>query len=226
MLQVTQMCFMLDAMIPVYEDSDNETILGDLLECIFIQALYFSLGASLLHDGRLDFDDFVKRQCSLLVMEDSPDNKCTFRNIPSAEPSLFDYYLDLKEKIWVAWKWKVPDYVHDRNLKFSEILVPTVDTVRTSWLLQLMNEPSLFDYYLDLKEKIWVAWKWKVPDYVHDRNLKFSEILVPTVDTVRTSWLLELMNEESGKSHLVDPTRFEASLFLSSAGRSSMRMTP
>nr|CAD7428949.1 unnamed protein product [Timema monikensis] len=79
MLQVTQMCFMLDAMIPVYEDSDNETILGDLLECIFIQALYFSLGASLLHDDRLEFDDFVKRQCSLLVMEDSSDNKCTFR---------------------------------------------------------------------------------------------------------------------------------------------------
>ena len=34
-----------------------------------------------------------------------------------------------------------------------------------------------------------------VPEYIHDRTKKFSEILVPTVDTVKTTWLLELMNE-------------------------------
>ena len=32
-----------------------------------------------------------------------------------------------------------------------------------------------------------------IPEYVHDPEKKFSEILVPTVDTVRTTWLLELM---------------------------------
>jgi len=34
----------------------------------------------------------------------------------------------------------VPEYVHDTRMQLSEILVPTVDTVKTTWLLKLMNE--------------------------------------------------------------------------------------
>ena len=34
----------------------------------------------------------------------------------------------------------VPEYVHDTGRQLSEILVPTVDTVKTAWLLKLMNE--------------------------------------------------------------------------------------
>lgn len=37
----------------------------DLLECYFLEALYCSLGASLLEDGRLKFDECVKRLASL-----------------------------------------------------------------------------------------------------------------------------------------------------------------
>lgn len=38
-----------------------------------------------------------------------------------------------------------------------------------------------------------MPWVDVVPEYVHDPELKYNEILVPTVDTVRTRWLLELM---------------------------------
>jgi hypothetical protein len=34
----------------------------------------------------------------------------------------------------------VPEYFHDTGRQLSEILVPTVDTVKTTWLLKLMNE--------------------------------------------------------------------------------------
>ena len=34
----------------------------------------------------------------------------------------------------------MPEYVHDTGRQLSEILVPTVDTVKTIWLLKLMNE--------------------------------------------------------------------------------------
>lgn len=37
----------------------------DLLECYFLEALYCSLGASLLGDGRLKFDECIKRLASL-----------------------------------------------------------------------------------------------------------------------------------------------------------------
>jgi dynein heavy chain len=61
-------------------------------------------------------------------------------HLPSSQPTLYDYYLDDKNQCWVAWKWMVPEYVHDSEKQFSEILVPTVDTVKTIWLLKLMTE--------------------------------------------------------------------------------------
>ena len=57
--------------------------------------------------------------------------------IPSAQPSLFEYYFDTKQLKWVPWVDVVPEYIHAPAKKFGEILVPTVDTVRTTWLLQL-----------------------------------------------------------------------------------------
>lgn len=61
-------------------------------------------------------------------------------NLPSSQPTLYDYYLDDKSQCWMAWKWMVPEYLHDHKKQFSEILVPTVDTVKTLWLLKLVNE--------------------------------------------------------------------------------------
>jgi dynein heavy chain len=60
--------------------------------------------------------------------------------LPSSQSTLYDYYLDHKTQCWMAWKWTVPEYVHDHEKQFSEILVPTVDTVKTTWLLRLLNE--------------------------------------------------------------------------------------
>ena len=44
----------------------------------------------------------------------------------------------MEQKLWIAWSKLVPKYVHVPEKKFNEILVPTVDTVRTTWLLNLM----------------------------------------------------------------------------------------
>lgn len=60
--------------------------------------------------------------------------------LPITFSSLYDYLLDVKKKIWVPWKVLVPKYIHDRKKHFSDILVPTVDTLRTTWFINLMNE--------------------------------------------------------------------------------------
>ena len=60
--------------------------------------------------------------------------------IPIFYRSLFDYVLDIDKRVWMPWKWLVPAYTHDRSKNFSEILVPTIDTLRTTWFLKIMND--------------------------------------------------------------------------------------
>lgn len=48
---------------------------------------------------------------------------------------------------WIPWSEYVPKYVHDPEKRFNEILVPTKDTVRNTWLLDQMvkiKQPILF----------------------------------------------------------------------------------
>lgn len=47
---------------------------AELLECIFIQALYCSLGAPLIASSREPFDQFVKQTSGIMLVEDSSDN--------------------------------------------------------------------------------------------------------------------------------------------------------
>lgn len=63
-LQVVQLSMMLDALLELTEVSSEE------LECFFIEALYCSLGASLLDSGREKFDDFIKKLSCLTSVHD------------------------------------------------------------------------------------------------------------------------------------------------------------
>ncbi|CAG9821168.1 unnamed protein product [Phaedon cochleariae] len=139
---VTQFCYMIDAIYPTKDEvpDPEEEIDTDLLTAIFVTCIYSSVGAGLVDASRAEFDDYMKTQISLLPADDSIESMCDLRHLPTAFPYFYDYFLDLKEKKWVAWKWLVPEYVHDKSKRFSEILVPTVDTVRVTYLLNLMNE--------------------------------------------------------------------------------------
>ena len=54
-----QLAYMLDSLL-VREITDY-----DVMECFFLQALYWSLGAGLLEDGRVKFDAQVKYLASM-----------------------------------------------------------------------------------------------------------------------------------------------------------------
>ncbi len=52
-------------------------------------------------------------------------------------PQLYDYHFDAERLEWIPWSQLVPKYEHDPERRFTDILVPTQDTVRTKWLLNL-----------------------------------------------------------------------------------------
>ena len=58
------MCLTLDALL------EGESSSADVLECYFLEALYCSLGATLVESSRVKFDEFIKRLCCLTTVYD------------------------------------------------------------------------------------------------------------------------------------------------------------
>lgn len=141
---IIQMCIMLDATLPSTTGKSKATIDKEVIECVFLQCLYLSFGASLIDDSRHKFDEFIKRLNPLMSIQDSPDKPANTSQWPSAKSTLYEYFFDIEKKEWIAWEWTLSEYVHEPKTKFSDILVPTVDTTRTDWLLQLMKQVIQF----------------------------------------------------------------------------------
>ncbi|CAK1584360.1 unnamed protein product [Parnassius mnemosyne] len=135
---VVQLCHMISGLLPNREDT-NEEIDRTVVECVFMVSMYNSLGAAIVDDGRFDFDAYIKKACPMMLVEDNPEKKATTKHFPMGFPSLYDYCLELTTKTWEAWEWLVPEYIHDREMKFPSILVPTVDTLRLTWLIKIME---------------------------------------------------------------------------------------
>jgi len=114
-----------------------------VLEAVFIQALYLSLGA-LLTDvtSRHIFDENVKKLSGFVNISNAHDRSKTqnLKYIPSDEPTWYDYYLDFNTLEWISWKKAIPEYIHNDTVTFNDILVPTVESTRLVWILKLINE--------------------------------------------------------------------------------------
>ncbi|CAH8821190.1 unnamed protein product, partial [Trichobilharzia szidati] len=55
--------------------------------------------------------------------------------IPIHYPMLTDYLFDVNTLMWIPWSHLVPEYIHDVEARFTQILVPTVETVKLNWIL-------------------------------------------------------------------------------------------
>ncbi|XP_009299843.1 dynein axonemal heavy chain 10 [Danio rerio] len=128
---VMQLTVMVDSLL------ENEDFLFEELECCFLEALYCSLGASLLDKGRQKFDAFIKKLSSLNSVHDEKVLAGP-GEIPVYLPTLYDFHFDGTQKKWVPWSSMVSKYIHNPEMKFIDILVPTVDTTRANWLLEQM----------------------------------------------------------------------------------------
>ena len=94
--------------------------------------MIWSLGGTLIEEDREKFSDFVRNLSGLVL--------------PPA--SLYDEYFTIaKPSVFSRWDDLVPKYEAPLNKKFASILVPTVDTVKYSWLTNQIikiKKPSMF----------------------------------------------------------------------------------
>lgn len=113
-----------------------------VIEAIFIEAIYWSLGASLVEAARDVFDAEAKKLAQLTKGIDDETNFARAGEVPQNQKLWYDYHLDTESDDfnWKPWKFLVKEYSHNVALRFNEILVPTVDTTRTEYLLMKSSE--------------------------------------------------------------------------------------
>ncbi|VDD79452.1 unnamed protein product [Mesocestoides corti] len=119
---------------------------GEVIESWFFFSLVWSVGATCTNQGRKAFDIFLRQRMKEL--------KC-YRPFPP-EGMVYDYYLDEAGTLstdkkdydcdnqqenqvhWEHWMTHVPPYEVDMTAKYSEILVPTLDSVRLVKVMEML----------------------------------------------------------------------------------------
>ena len=126
---VVQLTQLVDAILPEPEANPPQDFVD--LEKMYIFCLVWSVGSCIVQEERDKFNEFLKQQCS--------------SSLPVG--SLYDQYIDTKTLSLDLWEKKVQHYEAPADKKFSSILVPTVDTTRYSWLLNVLlmtKKPVMF----------------------------------------------------------------------------------
>ncbi|RYH30569.1 hypothetical protein EON65_04765 [archaeon] len=109
----------------------TDLMIADLITCIdplFIFALIWSVGATTNEDGRRMFDAFLRQELFA--------NKYSW-SFPKGG-SVYDFIFLVETKKWTKWIDIIEKYEVDAKLSFSEIIVPTTDSVRNTYFLDLL----------------------------------------------------------------------------------------
>ncbi|RXM98274.1 Dynein heavy chain 12, axonemal [Acipenser ruthenus] len=133
----------------VREDPENKSI-RVWTQAAFVFSLTWSVGGSCDTDSRVKFDSFLKE----IVAGKSEDHPIPATigkwECPFDEKGLvYDYSYEYKGKgRWVHWNESIKNIsLGDKNTKVQDIIVPTMDTIRYTYLMDLCiqhGKPLLF----------------------------------------------------------------------------------
>eukprot|EP00727_Mastigamoeba_balamuthi_P006867 m51a1_g2800 putative dynein heavy chain axonemal (4501) ;mRNA; f:77561-92205 len=142
---VRQLCTLLDVTLPKREH-DKEPIDAKICESVFLFSLVWSVGSCLTQENRSFFDTLIKGLSGWpSQMEGAPTAGPGV--IPTSEPTLYDFWFNEKESLWMPWASRVEPFSPAPGTKFHNMVVPTTDTVRYTWLLEACmstKQPVLF----------------------------------------------------------------------------------
>ncbi|CAM6109105.1 unnamed protein product [Calypogeia fissa] len=125
------------------------------IQCLFCMSLVWSIGATVDQDGRVRFNEFLRRlldkeddlgfELSAGLVVEKPDFKLS---LPYPDTgSVYDYAFWKGELAWKEWIMTVNTRPPPPDIGYNDIIVPTVDTARYSYLFVLLvlhNKHVLF----------------------------------------------------------------------------------
>ncbi|XP_053147136.1 dynein axonemal heavy chain 12 isoform X3 [Hemicordylus capensis] len=134
---------------PVQKDPQNKNIHKWIMAC-FAFAVVWSIGGTCDSDGRVVFDNFMRDILAGKIEEHPLPASVGKWDSPFEEKGLvYDYMFELKGKgRWAHWNEAIKNInYNDKTAKIQDIIVPTMDTVRYTYLMDMCiahGKPLLF----------------------------------------------------------------------------------
>jgi dynein heavy chain len=72
--------------------------------------------------------------------------------------------------------------------------------------IKLPEKNTVFDLCFDLKKMMWISWTQTTDKYSVNKNLDFSEIIVPTNDSIRNNYFLHKYIKNNTHMLICGPT--------------------
>jgi len=132
------MCTILESLLTDPDSFGASTKISNVQKYIyqsFIFSYLWSLGSNLVDSSQIRFENFVFNQFA-----DKPE----YGIQPGMK--LFNVYLNTKNKKFENWNTIIPDFVYNSVTPYYELLVPTVDSIRYTHVVQRivhMNQPVM-----------------------------------------------------------------------------------
>eukprot|EP00756_Hemistasia_phaeocysticola_P021124 Hpha_TRINITY_DN15757_c2_g7::TRINITY_DN15757_c2_g7_i2::g.37596::m.37596/K10408/DNAH; dynein heavy chain, axonemal len=139
---VKQLCLILQCMIRDTREPPEQRC----LEGAFLFACVWSFGACIVEEDRPRFDSILKQKSGQNLQPMDDLKPVSAGQLPDKK-TLYDFCFSIEQSRWIPWKdpSMVPEYEPPPDGKFSSILVPTQDTVRNSYFLDLIVDKQQAD---------------------------------------------------------------------------------
>ncbi len=116
--------------------ADEQHRLAAMLPSLMLFSVVWSVGASCDKAGRPLFDEWFRKHVAESELAVLPSDAM----FPE-DGTVYDWVYDIKGELtegkggWVGWMATVPEFRCDPDRPFAEIIVPTADTVRYTYLV-------------------------------------------------------------------------------------------
>jgi dynein heavy chain len=113
----------------------DESQLATIANPIFVFSYVWTIGGNVAQSSQDVFDEFARRLFDTLI------------TIP---PSglVYDYYVNYEDRMLHSWDEQVPRFLYSREIPYFQMIVPTADTIRYTFILETLirsNRPVLLN---------------------------------------------------------------------------------